>query len=56
MAGTGYAQHDFQAQCPSCESVFNKAHLAVAKFAHDLVLDDTNQAILDNYGLSVYIA
>ena len=55
-AGKGYAQSAFEAFCPFCEETFNKEHLAVTKFARDLVLDHRDSQYVARYGNGVYLA
>ncbi|KAI0683786.1 hypothetical protein BC835DRAFT_1422969 [Cytidiella melzeri] len=55
-AGTGYAQQGFQARCQSCEFLYTKVDLAVRKFAHNLVLDHHDPAVVGQYGKSVFMA
>lgn len=54
-SGTGYAQHNFKAICPSCQFEITKDNLAAAKFVHDLVKDDSPDAPPDGHLAYVFI-
>ena len=52
---TGYAERMFSHTCEKCSFLIDRNKLAVAKFAHDFVMDPTNTRDVEKYGNALYL-
>ena len=52
---TGYAERVFAHTCEHCSFLIDREKLAIAKFAHDFVMDPANTRDTERYGNAVYL-
>ena len=52
---SGYAERMFAHACKHCSFLIDRGKLAIAKFAHDIVMDPTNTRDVERYGNAIYL-